>query len=279
MQSVTQKLYEQGWITPPKFVPEAVAYETEIGSVAYGVSTSRSDVDICGFCVPPKEVVFGHLRGEIPGFGRQLERFDQYQQHNVEPNDEPGCVYDLTIYSIPRFFMLCMENNPNMLEALFTPEDCVRWSTPIAKRARQARHQFLHKGAWHKFRGFAHSQLHKMRNKEPRGGRKALVEEFGYDVKFAYHAVRLMDEVEQILRHGELDLRKDPERLLEIRAGEWTREQVEAYVARKEAELAEVYEHSHRLPHGPDEEAIRQVLLECLEEAWGSLEGIVVRDP
>ena len=164
---ITKQLSSEGLITPPGFLVDAVAYETEVGSVAYGVSQRGSDLDVYGFCVPPKEVVFPHLAGEIPGFGRQKQRFDQFQKHGVDrPEDE--VVYDVTIYSIVRYVMLCMENNPNMLESLFTPSHCVLYETPISAILRERRSVFLHKGAWHKFRGFAHSQLHKMAIKDPK---------------------------------------------------------------------------------------------------------------
>ncbi len=271
---ITKTLEEEGLIGPPKFLVDAVAYETEVGSVAYGVSQRASDLDVYGFCVPPKEVVFPHLAGEIPGFGRQRQRFDQFQKHGV-PRESDGVVYDVTIYSIVRYVSLCMENNPNMLESIFTPPRCVLYASPVAELLRERRHVFLHKGAWHKFRGFAHSQLHKMAIKDPKPGSKraALVEEFGYDVKFAYHAVRLMDEVEEILTHGELTLDANVERLSAIRAGEWTEQEVRDYVARREVELAEVYESSTAIPHSPDEAAIRDALLAALEQAWGDLDG------
>lgn len=273
--SKTQELTKQGLVDPPKFVPEHVHYETQVGSVAYGVSQDASDMDVYGFCIPPKELVFPHLAGEIMGFGRQHQRFDQFQKHGVEVPQE-GRVYDLTIYSIVRYFSLCMENNPNMLESLFTPERCVITCSPIAKLARERRHLFLHKGAWHKFKGFGYSQIHKMKIKQPEGKRQELVERFGFDVKFAYHAVRLMDEVEQILSEGDLTLDANTEKLLAIRQGQWTQEEVEAYFARKEVELEELYERS-ALPHQPEEDAIKSLLLDCLEEAYGSLEGCVSR--
>lgn len=273
--SKTQELTTLGLVDPPKFVPEHVHYETQVGSVAYGVSQDASDMDVYGFCIPPKELLFPHLAGEIMGFGRQLQRFDQFQKHGVQVPQEAR-VYDLTIYSIVRYFSLCMENNPNMLESLFTPERCVITCSPIAKIVRERRHLFLHKGAWHKFKGFGYSQIHKMKIKQPEGKRQELVERFGFDVKFAYHAVRLMDEVEQILSEGDLTLDANQEKLLAIRQGQWSQEEVEAYFARKEIELEELY-HSSALPHQPEEDAIKSLLLDCLEDAYGSLEGCVTR--
>lgn len=275
--TVTRTLHERELISPPKFLVKegCVHYETEVGSVAYGVAQSSSDVDIYGFCIPPKEMIFTHLRGDIPGFGRQKKNFEQFQQHGIRDGEE--LVWDLTVYSIVRYFGLCMENNPNMLESLFTPKSCIRYASPIARRIREQRNLFLHKGAWHKFRGFAYSQIHKMKNKEPEGKRVALVEKFGFDVKFAYHAVRLMDEAEQILTRGDLDLQAGKDRLIEIRSGEWTQEQVESYFEQKEKELDVLYEQTKLIPHSPDEAAIKELLLESFEEAWGSLDGVITR--
>jgi len=97
-------------------------YETIMGSIAYGVSSDESDRDIYGFCIPPKEEVFPHLDGEIPGFDAPKKRFAQYQQMHVEDASArggKGVDYDLTIYSIVKYMSLCMEQAK-------TPQECVR---------------------------------------------------------------------------------------------------------------------------------------------------------
>jgi hypothetical protein len=68
MPSTLKTLTDKGLIQPPKWLPDNVHYETMMGSVAYGVSGDTSDVDIYGFAIPPKEMVFPHLAGEIEGF-------------------------------------------------------------------------------------------------------------------------------------------------------------------------------------------------------------------
>jgi len=163
MASKTQQLSEAGAIKPPGFLPLNVQYETMMGSVAYGVSGDSSDVDIYGFCIPHKDTVFPHLGGHIPGFGRQRKSFEQYQQHHVQYDD--GKVYDLTIYNIVKFFTLAMENNPNIIDSLFTPQFCVLHATKVGQMVRERRQIFLHKGAWHKFKGYSYSQLHKSNRK------------------------------------------------------------------------------------------------------------------
>ena len=67
--STLQRLTDRGLIRPPRWLPGSVQYETIMGSVAYGVSSDTSDMDVYGWAIPPKDDVFPHLRGEIPGFG------------------------------------------------------------------------------------------------------------------------------------------------------------------------------------------------------------------
>lgn len=269
--SIVKRLSDKGIAKPPQWLPQNIMYETYMGSVSYGVSSDNSDNDLYGFCIPPKEIIFPHLAGEILGFGRQVKRFNQYQQHHMVEADK---TWDVQIYSIVRYFQLVMENNPNMVDSLFTARRCVTANTEVGEIVREKRRMFLHKGAWHKFRGYAFSQLHKIRTKNPEGRRKQLVETYGYDVKFGYHLVRLMLEVEQILVEGDLDLERDREILKSIRRGEWSLPRLEDWFTEKEKSLELVYAESS-LPHSPNEEEIKKLLLNCLEHHYGSLEGAI----
>lgn len=280
MGGVVQQMTGRQLVHPPSFLPESVQYEVVMGSVAYGVSSDTSDMDVYGFCIPDKNMVFPHLRGEILGFGRQIQRFEVWQQHHIKDDSAlggKGRVYDFSIYSIVKYFQLCMENNPNMIDSLFVPQNCVLFMTPIGNLVRESRRLFLHKGAWHRFKGYAFQQVHKMKIKNPpEGKRKELVDKFGYDVKFAYHVVRLMLEVEQIMIEGDIDLQRNREQLKSIRRGEWTMQQIEDYFSTKERELETLYVNS-KLQHSPNEEKIKALLMDCLEQHFGSLSGAVIR--
>lgn len=273
-----QKLRSAAVIHPPRWLVDNTIYLTQMGSVSYGVSGDSSDVDVYGCCVPPKDMVFPHLAGEILGLGRQKERFDQWQQHHVQPPDGRETTYDFQVFGIVRYFQLCMECNPNMIDSLFTPRRCVMHSTQIGEHMREHRKLFLHKGAWHKFRGYAYSQMHKIKGRVNASNpdREASIEKFGYDVKFAYHVVRLLDEVEQIMVEHDLDLERNREQLKSIRRGEWKLEDIQAHFDAKERALENTYA-SSALRHSPDEAAIKQILLNCLEMQFGSLEGAVTR--
>lgn len=261
----------------PKWLPANMHYEVQMGSVAYGVSDDMSDVDVYGFCIPPKDLIFPHLAGEIEGFGSKMPRFYQYDPHHIQ-DPAKGRQYDLAIYSIVKYFDIMLECNPNMIDSLFVPRRCVLFSTPIGEMVRDRRKMFLHKGAWHKFKGYAYSQLHKIgKANKSNPKRAANVEAYGYDTKFAYHVVRLLNEVEQIMIEHDLDITRNREQLKAIRRGEWTLEYLHEWFEAKEKSLEDVYA-SSTLRYGPDVEAIRTLLLDCLEHHYGSLANAVKRD-
>lgn len=329
MASILQRCVARRLISVPHWLADNTLYETLMGSVAYGVSSDTSDMDVYGFCIPPKDQIFPHLRGEIPGFGSQGRNFEQFQQHHIKDSDAAKD-YDIVIFSIVKFFSLCMENNPNMIDSLFTPRECVLHSTQLSERVRERRKLFLHKGAWVKFKGYAYAQLHKIRDKqlmqfvelcrkyhlEPEiaadiveaeakapgsthlhvmdaadfqqyrsitrdaakaGGfskRLTTILQFGYDVKYAYHVVRLINEVRQILVEGDLDLQREREQMKSVRRGEWTLEALNNWFAEQERHLEEIYARS-KLRAGPDEQVIKALLLECLESHYGSLDAAI----
>ena len=273
MSSLVERFTQKGLIRPPNWLADNVIFETIMGSQAYGVSVAGSDFDTLGICVPPKDIVFPHLAGRIEGFGRQHQKFVCYQKHHIQVEEKS---YDLNVYNIVHYFHLCMENNPNMLTSLFTPQDCILHTTQVGTMIREKRHIFLHKGCWPRFKGYAYSQLHKIQttSPEPNSKREAVVKEFGWDVKFGYHVVRLLLEVEQILTERDLDPRRNREQLKAIRRGEMTMDGLIQWFADKERALERIYEES-KLPWGPDEAAIKQLLLDCLETHYGTIEGCI----
>lgn len=317
--SIVDKLTSRGLINPPKHLKTNIHFECMMGSIAYGCSNDASDVDLYGFSIPPKDIIFPHLAGYIYGFGKQPNKFEQYQQHHIKDEIHKK-EYDITIYNIVKYFQLVMNNNPNMIDSLFVPRRCVVHSTQVGEHLRENRHLFLTKRAWHTFKGYAYSQLNKAKNKSinmfidlckkydidyhismsdmdfsimtshdikmfkelygkvHQSGKitKRLdrIAKYGYDLKFSYHIVRLLNEVEQILTEHDLDLERNKEQLKSIRRGEWTLEEIENYFANKELELESLYTNSI-LRHSPDEEGIKSLLLECLEMHYGSLDKAV----
>lgn len=94
----------------------------------------------------------------------------------------------------------------------------------------------------------------------------------GIDTKFLYHVVRLVDECHQILEEGDLDLTRSRKHLQAIRRGEWSMDQVTDYFDQKIIVLEELYSKS-KLRYTPDEEKIKQLLIDCIEMHYGSISG------
>lgn len=259
-------------IRPPKWLDlKAVHYEVQMGSRAYGVADESfgSDEDIYGFVIPPKHIIFPHLAGHIPGFGSPPADFDQWQQHHIQDPDAQK-EYDFAFFNIIKFFELCRQNNPNMIDSLFVPVNCIFHITAVGNMVRDNRRLFLSKQCWPKFKGYAYAQLHKLDNKVPVGKRVANVEKYGYDVKFAYHIVRLLNEVEQIMLEGDLDLQRNREQLKSIRRGEWSEADLKEYFNEKEKTLEGVYS-TCKLPEKPSESKLHELLLNCLEHHYGKI--------
>ena len=274
MSNIIEKLVEKGLAHPPRWLPQNVNYLVIMGSEAYGVSSGGSDIDVYGYCMPPKHLVFPHLAGEIPGFGTQIQRFEQYQEHHIKVPDWSK-EYDLTVYSIVKFFHLCMGNNPNMLSALNVPQRCVLFASRSAVNVRDKRDLFLCKGSYQQFRGYAYSQLHKLNKPSSTNERRqADIDSYGFDTKFAYHIVRLALECEQILTEGHLDVDKNSEILKSIRRGEWSKEKIISWFDEKEKHLEELKMRS-TLPDKPPEEALKALLMECIEDHYGSMSQAV----
>jgi len=316
MSSVFDRLCSDGIINDyPYHMKNNIHYEVIMGSTAYGVSNDVSDIDIYGFCMPPKNILFPYSSENIFGFGKTPENFKQYQKHHIKCADKE---YDISIYNIVRYFHLCMDNNPNMVDSLFVPTRCVLHSTSIGEHVRDNRKLFLSKKSWHTFKGYAFKQMHKMKNKyakqfveycvkydlsldapmkellQPvkdneeefnhifkiinkietngkRSKRLPMIRKHGYDTKFGYHVVRLLDECQQILEEGDVDLTRSREMLKAIRKGQWSLDNVVSYFDSKMIILEDVYNKSN-LRHSCDEDKIRNLLLECIEMHYGSVE-------
>lgn len=259
--------------TAPDFIKSDTQFLCKMGSHAYGINGPGSDIDIYGFCIPPLQYLLPHTTGHIEGFGRQQNNFEQFQVDHIKNNEE---LYDVSIYNIAKFLHLCMDNNPNMIDCLFVPDDCIIYKSPIANLILNNKNIFLHKGCYHRFLGYAQSQLSKIRNKNPEGKRKAGVDRYGFDVKYASHLYRLADECEQILSTGTLDLRQAKDQMILIRNGGVSITELESWFENKKERLGCLYKTS-TLQHSPDQRKIKDILIQCLEMKFGNLKQFIFK--
>ena len=279
--STLQRLTDRGLVKPPRWLPGNVQYETIMGSVAYGVSSDTSDVDVYGWAIPPKEDIFPHLRGEILGFGKQAKRFEQLPGAPRRGPGRPGRARadlrpdDLRHRQVlrpgdgeqPEHHRLAVHaRRPASCTARGSATSCGRTAGSSCTR-----------GPGPSSRGTPTRQLHKLAIKQPQGKRAELVAEHGFDTKFGYHVVRLIGEVEQILVEGDIDLQRNNEQLKAIRRGEWTEERLRQWFADKESHLERAYAEStlRATPgRGPDQGPAAATAWRSTTAAWRAASSI-----
>lgn len=118
---------------------DLLLFETLSGSRAYGTEMPHSDIDLRGVFILPKHDFFG---------------LSYKEQINDTKNDE---VY----YEIGRFMELLSKSNPNILEMLAAPKDCIRFKHPLFEQLKPE--YFLSKQCKNTFAGYAIAQVKKAR--------------------------------------------------------------------------------------------------------------------
>lgn len=243
----------------PKWLDKSIIYQTVVGSHAYGVNTTGSDIDKMGICILQAEYIYPEkYAGLIYGFDK-IPKFEQYQ---AKLDNE-----DITTFNIVKFFKLALDNNPNIIESLYTDEKYITCSTEFSNYIRANRHLFLHQECINKFIGYAKSQLSKMtRNRI--GNRTKIVEKYGYDIKSAYHTIRLLLYLQHILLYNTIPVGEYATELLSIKNGNYDL----GYINNK-AELLfnriEIARNKTLLQKSPDKYLIKTILIDCLDGYYG----------
>ena len=112
-------------------------FEAITGSKAYGLDTSRSDTDIRGVFVLPKNLFYS------------LEYVPQV-------SDESN---DIVYYELKRFMELLSKNNPNIIELLNVPENCILYKHEMMNKIKPE--LFLSKLCEQTFANYAYTQIKK----------------------------------------------------------------------------------------------------------------------
>jgi hypothetical protein len=111
------------------------------GSHAYGLNIESSDEDFKGIVVPSNDCLLGFVN-----------KFEQLVSKDP----------DMTIFSLRKFMALAADNNPNMIEILFTDPSDILYCSKLGELLIEHRDKLLAKVSKHRFSGYAFSQLKRM---------------------------------------------------------------------------------------------------------------------
>lgn len=132
-----------------------VIFKGITGSKLYGTDTPDSDEDYTGVFMPNLDILFG------------LESCDSVDESLIS-KDSSGKntaeAVDMIYHNYYKFVKLAMDNNPNILEILFTPSSKILHVDKygFGKTLLKNRHLFPYRGLIGKFVAYSRAQKHKM---------------------------------------------------------------------------------------------------------------------
>lgn len=167
-----------------------------VGSHAYGLAHSDSDVDTLAVAAAPTEDFHGlHLP-----VGKAATR--------VSTNP------DVTVHEAAKYVGLCLNANPTVTELLWLPDDCYRERHPLGDELIAIRRTLL--GARRvrdAYMGYATAQFNRFRDR----GTTFSSDTRARTAKHARHLLRLIHGGTQLYRTGHLDVQlNNPARYLEF---------------------------------------------------------------
>lgn len=118
-------------------------YEVRSGSHLYGTNNINSDEDFRGICVVT--------------ISQMIDPFENFEQQ-IETKET-----DRVVYNIQKFFPLCADANPNILELLFADEKNIVVMSEDGEYLLDNRHLFLSQKIRKTFMGYAEAQLKRIK--------------------------------------------------------------------------------------------------------------------
>ena len=271
-----------------KFIEENLLYEVIAGSFAYGVNTDESDYDIVSVFMDKHSDLYPQNYGYVLGFDTELGRF-QNKELKGEKNRiiHKGVEVEAEWRALTRFFYLAaIKGSPNVTETLFVRKQCVTYAHPSFYVIKDNAHKFISMRSFHAFKGYMHSQYHRIKANVERGKtdnpkRQWMLDEYGYDCKMSYHILRLMDILDQMMSgETQLDLMRNKEECKRMRNGDWGTWEDFSRITMEKFNILDNRAKSgeFNIPSTPRISELRNILNSSIEEWYGSENGSTIQN-
>lgn len=167
----------------------------EVGSTAWGISTSESgdDLDLIGVHLSPMT--------DLLGLG-SVNKATTWRSKPQGVRSEPGDV-DYVSYSLHKFLGMALKGNPSVQALIYTSPENIHYDTGrlddldkewfVSKRTVKACLSY----AWHQYECLTGKRTKSVNRPE-------LVERYGFDTKYATHILRLLLLAQRYLEDGTL---------------------------------------------------------------------------
>jgi uncharacterized protein len=241
---------------------------TVVGSGVHGIAIAGTDDhdEMAVYIEPP---------GNVVGIGGSSQHY-VFRTQPEGARSGPGDT-DLVSYSLHKYLRLAVKGNPTALLPLYAPADSVLNVTALGEELRALAATVLSRAAVHRFLGYLDAQRRRLLGKGQQGrvpSRPELVERYGYDVKYASHALRLAYQGLEVARDARLTLPMpdvERERVLAVKRGEVTRlDDVLDEIAGVQAQVEDLLATGKTpLPDAPDLAAISDWAVSAHRRHWG----------
>lgn len=235
------------------------------GSKVHGTNVSdQDDTDYISVVVETEQ--------EIAGFGNAKTIQKRTQPEGVRSG--PGDV-DHTYFPLRHFLSLAMSGNPSILQLFYAPDFSIVHATALGESLMAQRSLIASKSAGPRFLGYMKSQHERLGLGKSRGKpRPELVEQYGFDTKYAGHLIRLGCQGVELLTYGKITLpMKDADRQLvvDVRTGKVPLERCLDAADSLERELKRLIDTPGAgvLPDEPDRHNLERWLLDTYRLVWG----------
>jgi len=179
---------------------------------------------------------------------------------------------DLTIYSLRKWSRLALQGNPTALLLLYLPDNAVVIRTSVGEQLQKLAPAFASRRAGKRFLGYLEAQRERLVGERGQRdiNRVDLVEQFGYDTKYAMHMLRLGHQGVEFLESGRLTLpiqEQGRTHLMDVRRGRSNLADVLEECKQLELRISSLLD-SSPLPPEPDMKTVESFVMDTYEAAW-----------
>ncbi len=241
-----------------KLLLDNIILKVEIGSTAHGTGDpGKEDYDEMAVAVEPWQAVLGM---------DSIETLVYRPGRGPEDPSGPGDL-DLVVYPLKKLIHLLASANPSVMMLLWSN---VVQETVWGRSLRSMQSVFISKRIFKTHLGYAQSQIKRLEDGKFYKSRAKIVEAYGYDTKYAMHALRLILQGIELATNKTIELPipdPDGQILRDLRRGKYSKGEFFEMFNDKQEEL-QLLEEKSDLPDDADYKLINAWLRLLYEEKY-----------
>lgn len=246
--------------------PRNEIVRAEVGSGVHGMAIPGTDDH-------DELAVYVEEPGQVLGLAKSPGHWI-WRTQPMGARSGPGDI-DLTAYSLRKFLRLAVAGNPTILIPFFVHGPSLIHTTSLGDELRALAPQVISMHAGWRFLGYLDGQVERLlgggkRNKVP--NRPELVARYGYDTKYASHALRLGRQGLELVTTGSLTLPMRPidlEQCLAVKRGEVGFDRALDLIRSTRSELSDALDRGvSPLPADPELDAVSEWMVAAHRRHW-----------